>query len=136
MYIEAIAVREEAYQAVRKDSIPCADQDELCSCPVGGTVYYGARDEQEFMFNGTTDIDLWLNHTIRSWDYRAVIPCTSEFIGKNPLLTNEKHCYCFSNETTQADQGYFSEYLRLKPLPDGFQKVNEYPNLKQQAEEF
>ena len=41
-YIAQIAEMEAAKQLIRKDSVPCADQDELCSCPVGGTVYYGA----------------------------------------------------------------------------------------------
>ena len=78
-YQDMIAASEAEYLAVRVDSVPCADQDELCKCPVGGTVYYGALDEQEFMFNGTEDIDLWLNHTIRTLNYRAVIPCTDKF---------------------------------------------------------
>jgi hypothetical protein len=57
-------------------------------------------------------------------------------MGENPLLTNVKHCYCLSNETTQADQGYISDFLRLKPLTDGLEKIKEYPNLQQQVDEF
>ena len=102
-YLNNITLKEEQNRAVRKDSVPCADEGELCSCPVGGTVYYGAQDEQEFMFNQTRDVDLWLNHTVSSWEYRAVIPCNDGFIGQDPLELNVKHCYCFSNETTQAD---------------------------------
>ena len=85
------------------------------------------------MFNKKIGIDLWLNHTSRQWEFKTIHPCTVDTFGENPLETNVKHCYCFNEDKTL---GYSNEYLRLKPLKDGFEKLTEFPNLKQQSDEF
>ena len=80
------------------------------------------------MFNKQMDVDLWLNYTTYRWEYKSIILCESNTFGLDPLETNVKFCFCFSEDKTQ---GYSSEYLRLTPLLDGFTELYEYPNLKQ-----
>ena len=37
-----IAEKEAQYKNIRDNSEKCADIDDLCYCPIGGTIYFGA----------------------------------------------------------------------------------------------
>ena len=99
-YLTMIAEKEAKYHHIRENSQPCADLDDPCYCPIGGTIYFGAQDEKEFMFNKKIGIDLWLNHTSGEWEFKTIHPCNIDTFGENPLETNVKHCYCFNEDKT------------------------------------
>lgn len=79
---------------VRKDARHCAGEGELCECPKGN-IFFGAKYQED----STTRIANFeqmreLDHLARKGAKAPVLCAASSFVGKDPMPSADKDCYC------------------------------------------